>query len=201
MAARRASSSLWRGIIVALGCISAVWLIFNSCESIASMIRSFIANDYNFLDYFFHERLSAFASLFIGISFFAIIIRDLWALKKPFLYISIVFSVLCCIAVLVNSIILPIINNSIVVNFELSSHILLVLQMIAYIIFASAGIRSKRYQPSAFYFGFFCFLFQLIYQIAGVLMVDSSPDLSIFIPYLTVFFANIFVFKCSLYEK
>lgn len=201
MAARKASSSLWRGIIVALGCISAVWLIFYNCELVASYIKSFISNQWDFIDYFFNQRLSAFAALFLGVSFFAIIIRDLWALKKPLLWITLLFSALCLLSVLINLIISPINlsgNQSYMLLFE---KIIIMLLMIAYIAFSIVGINSKRYQPFTFYYGVFSFLLILAYHAIEIFENNQSPDLNAFIPYLTIFFANFFVFKCSLYEK
>ncbi len=200
MAARRASS-LWRGVIVALGCISAVWMIFTNCDKVASYIKSFLANNWNFFEYFLSKRLVAFAALFLGISFFAIIIRDLWALKKPLLWITLVFSVLCFLVMAINLFVSPIplhTSGSFIVLFE---YISLMLLMVAYTVFAIVGINSRRYQPFAFFFGVFCALLVLIYNVIIITGNNSSPDFSLFVPHITVFAANLFVFKCTLYEK
>ena len=200
MAARRASS-LGRGIVVALGCISAVWLIFTNCELIADYINTFIGYKYNFFEYFFSSRLSSFASLFLGLSFFAIIIRDLWALKKPLLWINLLFAVLCLLATVVKLITSPIPlsgDHSYIVILE---NISLILLMLAYSIYSVVGINSKRYQPFTFFFGVFCSLLVLVYHVLVITVNYASPDFGLFIPYITVFFANFFVFKCALYEK
>ncbi len=200
MAARRAGS-LWRGIIVALGCISAVWMIFVNGETIASYIKSFAANGYDFFEFFFSERLVAFASLFLGVSFFAIIIRDLWALRKPLLWITLAFSVICFVSVAVDLFVSPVPlsgSNSYIVLFKF---ITIMLLMIAYSVFSVVGINAKRYQPFAFYFGVFCALLVFVYNIVIILGNNSKPEFSEFIPYLTVFAANFFIFKCSLYER
>lgn len=200
MAARRASS-LWRGIIVALGCISAVWMIFINCETIAAYIKSFIGNGWNFFEYFFNKRLSSFAALFIGISFFAIIIRDLWALKKPLLWIALTFSILCFLSIAIRLFISPIPlkgNTSFIFLFE---YIATMLLMVAYSVFAIVGINSRRFQPFAFFFGVFCALLLLVYEAVVILSNNSNPDFNLFVPYITVFAAHFFVFKCALYEK
>ena len=194
----RRSSSLWRGIIVALSCISAVWLIFINCERIADYIRHFNSG-YSFFEYFFSEELLFFATLFIGISFFTIIIRDLWALKRPVLWIALVFSAACFIALIID-LFFPVLSfgGSFLHPFKLIAKLLMSL---AYIIYCIAGINSRRYQPFAFFFGLFCALLVLISQILIITESKSSPAFSLFVPHIMIFAANAFVFKCTLYER
>jgi len=198
MAARRASS-LWRGIIVALSCISAVWLIFLNCDEIASIIKNF-SSSYSFFEYFFSEKLLYFATLFIGISFFAIIIRDLWALKRPLLWIGLVFSAACFISLAIDLFdpLLSFSGSAFLHPFKIIAYMLL---SIAYIVYCIAGINSKRYQPFAFFFGLFCSLLVLIYHILIITENHASAEFSLFIPHIMNCIANVLIFKCTLYER
>ena len=197
MSARKASS-ISRGILVALGCISAVWLILVNGNSIINYIKEFSA-PYSFFEYFFSYRLANFATLFLGISFFAIIIRDLWGLKKPILWIMLVFSVLCTIAILFNLFI----NNpylSSISFYTLFRNLSFVLMMIAYTVYAVVSINNRRHHPFGFFFGIFSALLMLVGAVLLIVSNNSILSFAIFVPDTLVFLANFFVFKCILYE-
>lgn len=200
MAARRASS-ISRGILVALGCISAVWMIFVNGNAIVNDCKEFFSSSsYSFFEYFFSYRLANFSALFLGLSFFAIIIRDLWGLKKPILWILLVLTVLCIAAMLIN-LLFPISQFSSKSFYYLFKSISVILMMLAYCIYAILGINNRRYHPFGFFFGIFSALLVFIGEILQICSAYSEPTISLFIPGALLVAANVIVFKCTLYER